>query len=125
MKNQDNIGNLAKLPPTQNYCFDSNINTADNYYKNEYQIRSSLLFKQIKSVKFSDKKPYGFNRKINKQIKFYNLHCQGKAKILMFKYSNTRKSFKDWISFLNFAIPFLWKRFQDLVKYKIGRDSAG
>jgi hypothetical protein len=117
-KNSNIIGNLAPVADDINYCFDLNLNTGDNYYKNEYSVRKSLFFNLIKKINFINGQPFCYNLKLNKSLALYDIHCQGKSKILMYKYFSGEKSARDLIDYLKFAGPFLWKRFVELIRYK-------
>jgi hypothetical protein len=57
---------------------DLNINSSLNYFEDEYQMQFGL-----KKFIFKNGIPYGYNRGLNKEIKFLCIHCQGEAKGLM------------------------------------------
>lgn len=115
--NPSQIENLA-ITSDEKKCFDTNINTSDNYHHDEYRAKKSFFLKQLKVIKFSDKVPTGYNKCINETIEFSCLHCQGVAKILMYLYSTPDKSVRDFINYINFLIPFLTNRLITTFKYK-------
>ena len=79
------VANSSKV--INNMTIDHSINTSTNYSENEYQMQL-----EIKKIIFRDGIPYGFNKILNKEIRFLGIHCQGTAKILMrfFYYENLR-----------------------------------
>jgi hypothetical protein len=122
LKNKDSIKNLGPVSDNESYCFDQNLASGANYHQDEYMIRKTVFGDYIKKITFILKQPYGYNLRLNKQVAFYSLHCQGKYKILMYSYYSGKKSFGDFLGFLNFAGPFLWKRFKELIRYKFSKN---
>jgi hypothetical protein len=120
LKNTDKIGNVARSID-EGYCFDLNFNSGDNYFSHEYKTRHSILMNNIKVISFQDKLPYGMNIRAKKQIVFYNLHFQGRSKIFMFLYYTGKKSMEDRMTYLGFAIPFLWKRVFNSLRSRINK----
>jgi len=118
-KNKETIGNVA-FTVDEKYCFDLNFNSGDNYYKKEYRTTRSILFNNIKKISFKNNLPYGRNLRADKNIAFYNLHFQGRSKIFMFPYYTGVKSMNDRISYVRFAIPFLWNRLTTMLRNKAG-----
>jgi hypothetical protein len=84
-KDNQKVANSSKV--INNMTVDHSINTSTNYSENEYQMQL-----EIKKIIFRDGIPYGFNKILNKEIRFLGIHCQGTAKILMrfFYYKNLR-----------------------------------
>jgi hypothetical protein len=60
-------------------CFDDNINSSENYYKNEYKMKDNL-----KLTRFIDNNFY-FENNDGKLIKANSIHCQGQSKSILFK----------------------------------------
>jgi hypothetical protein len=118
LKNKDSIKNLGPVSDDESYCFDQNLASGGNYYQDEYRIKRTVFGDYIKKITFIKKQPYGYNLRLNKQVAFYSLHCQGKFKILMYGYYSGKKSWADFLAYMNFAGPFLWKRFKELIRYK-------
>jgi len=76
-KNGENIDILSDVIDGSTY--DDNINSSDNRFKNEYRMKNN-----IKEVDWKDGKPYCYNLKLNKWIRFNTLHFQGEtAKLLL------------------------------------------
>jgi hypothetical protein len=84
-KDNSKVANSSKV--INNTTVDHSINTSTNYSDNEYQMQLG-----IKKIIFKNEIPYGFNKVLNKEIRFLCIHCQGTAKILMrfFHYEKLR-----------------------------------
>jgi hypothetical protein len=84
-QNNPKVANFTKVinDMTVEHC----INVSENYLEDEYQMQLG-----VKKIIFKDGIPYGFNKVLNKEIRFLCIHCQGTAKILMrfFYYENLR-----------------------------------
>jgi hypothetical protein len=66
------VGEMMQI--ISNSTYDHNINTPDNDY--EYE-------NNIKKIEIIEKKPFVFNKKLNKKIEFKCLHFQGNSKNLI------------------------------------------
>jgi hypothetical protein len=75
-QNSTTVLNLAK--PINNCVADLAISGSTNYFEDEYEMLGGF-----KRLVFRDGVPYGFNRILNREIRFWCLHCQGGAKSLM------------------------------------------
>jgi hypothetical protein len=75
-KDNPRVANSSKV--ANDMTIDHSINTSTNYSDNEYQMQLG-----IKKIIFKNGIPYGFNKVLNKEIRFSCIHCQGTAKILM------------------------------------------
>jgi len=84
-QNNPKVANFSKVMNdiTVEHC----INVSANYLEDEYQMQLG-----VKKIIFKKGIPYGFNKNLNKEIRFLCIHCQGTAKILMrfFYYENLR-----------------------------------
>jgi hypothetical protein len=70
---------VANLTSTMNdMTSDYNINSSTNYLEDEYEVQFGL-----KKLIFKNGIPYVYNKKLNKEIKFLCIHCQGNAKSVM------------------------------------------
>lgn len=87
LQNEKHIYNLLK-PSDDNICFDYNINGSLNYKQNEYQTKRSQLRTVIKDVRILNDSVFCNNLLMSKDIQFANLHFQGIAKYLIYKYLN-------------------------------------
>lgn len=116
-QNEDKIVNLAQTF-NETFTFDSNINSPENYFQNEFSM-TRKFFISIKNVFFENKIPYSKNLVLNKNIKLFALHCQGKAKILMFIFYKGKKEAADYLAYYLFLIPFLYKRMIGSIKSKL------
>jgi hypothetical protein len=123
-KNKDSIRNLSLISDDETSCFDLNLASGANYYQDEYRIKRTLFGDYIKQITFIRNQPFGYNLRLKRKVAFHSLHCQGKYKILMYSYYSGKKSFDDLLGFLNFAGPFLWKRFRELLRYKFDRSRS-
>jgi hypothetical protein len=66
------------------FTFDLHLATHGNHiYPEDYEVDKST---QNKKIKFIDNKPYCFNKRLNKDIKFVLLHFQGRNKSVMKEY---------------------------------------
>lgn len=66
--------------------FDSHLATYGNHmYPEEYEINES---NKNKNIKFINNKPYCYNKRLEKDIKFILLHFQGRNKSIMKEYFN-------------------------------------
>jgi len=68
---------LTKTHPDDT-TFDHNINSSENYLKNEYEMRGP-----IKNIVFRENVPYCKNLITGKMVRFHNLQFQGGSKSLM------------------------------------------
>jgi hypothetical protein len=121
-KHENNIVNLAlsrKNVQGQMYCIDLNINSSQNYEQHEYEMAPSPYFFKIKKLRNQDGQIIGLNFYQEKQVVFESLHCQGKAKILMFQYYRGNKSLADHMEFLTFAFNFFRQRTTTYGKFMI------
>jgi hypothetical protein len=75
-KDNPRVANSSKV--ANDMTIDHSINTSTNYLEDEYQMQLG-----IKKIIFKNGIPYGFNKVLNKEIRFLCIHCQGTAKILM------------------------------------------
>jgi hypothetical protein len=87
LNNKNSIYNLLK-PTTENICFDYNINGSLNNKQDEYKTKISQLGTVIKDVRIDNSAVFCYNQMMSKEIQFANLHFQGIAKYLIFKYLN-------------------------------------
>jgi hypothetical protein len=115
--NKDAIINLA--PCFETYTFDSNINSSENYFPDDFQMKRKLMFLKIKNVYFRDDHPYCKKTVNDSEIQMVNLHCQGKSKMLMFSYFKGKHTVLDYLLYAKFLFPFLYKRTVDTMKYKL------
>ncbi len=118
IKNTERIGNLAPTNEVDGFVFDLNINSGENYFQDEFKTKYAPLFKKLKRIKFIGGIPHGYNLKLNKNVTFGNLHCQGKSKLLMYFFFSGRKTLVDLYNYLIFAFPFLWKRYLQMLRSK-------
>lgn len=65
------------------FTFDHNINTSENFYKSEYEVTEQ----GIKKIHMIDRMPHCFNLRLNKKILFHSLQFQGAAKAFMHKFT--------------------------------------
>lgn len=64
--------------------FDQHLATYGNHiYPEDYEVN---LVTQNKNIKYIDEKPYCFNKRLNKDIRFIVLHFQGRNKSIMKEY---------------------------------------
>ena len=75
-KNGSAVLNLAKV--INNSVADLSISEPTNYFDDEYEMRGGF-----KKLVFRNGVPYGFNRILNQEVRFWCLHCQGTAKSVM------------------------------------------
>ncbi len=75
-KDNPQVANFTRV--INDMTVDYNINDADNYFENEYQMQFG-----IKKFIFKNGVPYGDNKILKKEIKFLCIHCQGNGKYLM------------------------------------------
>ncbi len=75
-RHEGSVCNLARA--TGGAAADLAIATAANCRADEYATRWGL-----KRLVFRDGQPYGWNRKLGRQIRFWCVHCQGSCKALM------------------------------------------
>jgi len=75
-KDNPRVSNSSKV--ASDMTIDHSINTSTNYLEDEYQMQLG-----VKKIIFKNGIPYGFNKVLNKEIRFLCIHCQGTAKILM------------------------------------------
>jgi hypothetical protein len=108
-----------------NACFDLNINVPDNAFKNEYEMTTlpypfSEGVGEVKSFYFRGGIPYAYSKVKKREIKFFTLHCQGKAKntmsfFLQSEIPGARFQTLSEIYFKSYA-----KRIKDSIKYRSG-----
>lgn len=84
-------GEVAILSDVHNdSTFDDNINSSENYYKEEYRMKDGF-----KEIKWENGMPYGYNLKRNTWIRFNTLHFQGgSGKQLLYNLSTHEKEQK-------------------------------
>lgn len=75
-KNSMAVMNLAKA--IKNSVADLVISESNNYFDDEYEMRGGF-----KKLVFRNGVPYGFNRILKQEIRFWCLHCQGGSKGVM------------------------------------------
>ncbi len=75
-KDNPKVANLTRA--MNDMTLDHNINSSTNYLEDEYQMQFGL-----KKLIFKNGIPYGYNKNLNKEIKFLCIHCQGGAKSVM------------------------------------------
>jgi hypothetical protein len=112
-KHESEIINLAlsrKNSQGQICCLDLNINSSENYDQHEYEMATSPYFFKIKKLRHQNGQLICLNFYQEKLVVFDSLHCQGKAKILMFNYYRGKKSLADRTEFMTFAINFFRQR---------------
>lgn len=100
------------------YTFDLNINTSENFDRNEFSMGRSSFFFNTKRLKADHGRFKGYSIVRNDYITFASLHCQGKAKILMFLFYQGTKKLKDKIEFMGFALSFIRKRTSTFIDYQ-------
>ncbi len=113
IRNVKDIVNLAECRKHHNgqmYCLDLNINSSENYDQHEYAMASSSFLFKIKKLNYQDGVITALNLIQNKNVVFESLHCQGKAKILMFLYYHGTKKPLDRLEFMTFAFNFFRQR---------------
>ena len=113
IRNEKDILNLAECRKHLNgqmYCLDLNINSSENYDQHEFAMASSPFFFKIKKLDHQNGVITGLNFFQEKTVVFESLHCQGKAKILMFLYYHGRKKPGDRLEFVTFAFNFFRQR---------------
>ncbi|MGB3297851.1 MAG: hypothetical protein WBA76_06245, partial [Phormidesmis sp.] len=71
---QLNVVNLAQV--MNGKVLDLTINRSTNYFESEYQMAFGL-----KKLRFKNGVPYGYNRRLQSEVRFLGLHCQGGAKV--------------------------------------------
>jgi hypothetical protein len=112
-KHENEIINLAmsrRNNQGQIYCLDLNINSGENYDQHEFEMAPSPYFFKIKKIRYQNEQIIGLNFYQKKSVVFESLHCQGKAKILMFHYYRGKKSMADRMEFMTFAFNFFRQR---------------
>jgi hypothetical protein len=112
-KNEKDIINLAECRKNlkgEMYCLDLNINSSENYDQHEFALAPSPFFFKIKKLNYQDGVITALNFFHEKIVVFESLHCQGKAKILMFLYYRGKMKLADRLEFLGFAYHFFWQR---------------
>ena len=87
-KDNPKVANLTTVI-NNNMTLDHNINSSTNYLEDEYQMQFGL-----KKLIFKNGIPYGYNKNLNKEIKFLCIHCQGGAKgVMRFLYYKQLRDF--------------------------------
>jgi hypothetical protein len=75
-KNSATVFNLAKV--INNFVVDGGITISTNYFENEYEMRNGF-----KRLVFRNGVPYGFDKVLNQEVRFWCLHCEGDSKGVM------------------------------------------
>jgi hypothetical protein len=75
-ENCQKVFNLARVIGSS--VADLAITQSANYFDDEYEIRGGF-----KRLVFRNGVPFGFNRVLNQEVRFWCLHCQGEAKRVM------------------------------------------
>lgn len=89
-KNSETVLNLAKV--IDNSVADLAVSSSTNYFDDEYEMRGGF-----KRLVFRNGVPFGFNKVLNREVRFWCLHCQGEAKAVMrfLQSRNSRALFPD------------------------------
>ena len=86
-KDNPKVANLTRA--INDMTSDCNINSSTNYLEDEYEMQFGL-----KKLIFKNGIPYGYNKKLNKEINFLCIHCQGNAKgVMRFLYYKQLRDF--------------------------------
>lgn len=72
-QNRDRVVNLAKVMDQS--VADLGVGASMNYFEDEYEMRGGF-----KRLVFRNGIPYGFNKVLRQEVRFWCLHCQGKSK---------------------------------------------
>jgi len=123
-KNEKAIINLAECRQNQQgqlYCLDLNINSSENYDQHEFALAASPFLFNIKKLNHEKGIITALNFFLEKIVLFESLHCQGKAKILMFNYYRGKKTLADRIEFAAFALNFFLQRTTNYGRYMLRR----
>lgn len=72
-QNRDRVLNLAKV--TGQCVADLGVSASTNYFEDEYEMRGGF-----KRLVFRNGIPFGFNKVLRQEVRFWCVHCQGKAK---------------------------------------------
>jgi hypothetical protein len=75
-ENSQKVFNLARV--IGHSVADRAVNQPANYFDDEYEIRGGF-----KRLFFRNGLPFGFNRVLDQEVRFWCLHCQGEAKGVM------------------------------------------
>jgi hypothetical protein len=109
-KDNPKVANLTSA--MNDMTSDYNINSSTNYLEDEYEVQFSL-----KKLIFKNGIPYGYNKNLNKEIKFLCIHCQGGAKSVMrFLYY---KQLRDFY-YIGKIVPVTKAKVKLLIKKIIG-----
>jgi hypothetical protein len=100
------VFNLAKV--IDNSVVDGGITISTNYFEDEYEMRDGF-----KRLVFRNGVPYGFNKILNQEVRFWCLHCQGDSKGVMPLLQ--RPGFRAY-----FRQLYRLKRFTGALKHKSG-----
>jgi len=83
-KDKKSVFNTAQV--YDGMTIDNHITSSENFEPNEYLVN----YWGIKSIKFKNGMPYGFNKILGENVRFLALHCQGSAKKYMEFFANER-----------------------------------
>lgn len=122
IKNEKDIINLAECRKNlngQGYCLDLNINSSENFNQHEFALDTSPFLFKIKKLNYRNGVITALNFYLEKTVIFESLHCQGKAKILMFLYYRGRKTLADRMEYMAFALNFLRQRTATYGKFMV------
>lgn len=75
-QNTGKVFNLAKV--THHSVADLGVGASTNYFDDEYEMRRGF-----KRLVFRNGIPFGFNKVLQQEVRFWCLHCQGQAKGVM------------------------------------------
>jgi hypothetical protein len=75
-ENSNKVFNLARV--VEHSVADLAVTQSANYFDDEYETRGGF-----KRLVFRDGVPFGFNKFLNQEVRFWCLHCQGEAKRVM------------------------------------------
>jgi hypothetical protein len=76
---KEHAGKVLNLAKVTNQCVaDLGVNTSTNYFDQEYEMRGGF-----KRLVFRNGIPFGFNKVLRQEVRFWCLHCQGQAKGVM------------------------------------------
>jgi len=113
-ENHKIIQNNAKSD--KGFTYDMNINTADNFYSNEYETKRTWLLNHNKKIFFPDHLPYCLNIMEGAPVQFLCLHCQGRTKLLMYHFYTGHKNIIDFFAHWMFVTIFLRRKLTNKMK---------
>ena len=111
LKHKFEIINLAKTSINelgQNYTVELQLNTSENYYKDEFAMSKSKFLFKIKDIVHQNGRIKGYNNFLNDYVIFTNLHCQGSSKILMYFFYEGDRNLKDKVEYAGFVCSYIW-----------------